>query len=99
MQTFDAASLTGTYASMDSAGLSADVVVFKMYNSSNVDVTVSLNGSDDHDIIPSNGTFALDCGINGEGRRPAIEKGKQIYLKGSAGVGTLYVSGYTQARG
>ena len=97
---FDSSTLTPSYQTTAAVGLSDDCVVFKMYNSSSVDVDVSYDGSVDHDVVPVNGTFVLDCGTLGEGRRPAFPKGTQVFLKAaSAGTGLIYISGYTQVKG
>jgi hypothetical protein len=97
---FDSSGLTPSYQTMDENGIDDDVVVFKMYNASNVDVDISFNGSTDQDIIPQNGTFVIDCGTISDGRRPAFPKGMQVWVKSaSAGVGNIYVSGYTQVKG
>ena len=99
MQSFDSSTMLGTFQSMDANGLSGDAAVFKMYNASEEDAIVSFDGVTDHDIVPANGTFILDCGVYADGRRPAVAKGTQIYLRGTPDTGFIYVSGYTQMRG
>ena len=99
LTTYDTSGLTGTYASMNGTGMEAPVKLLKMYNASNVLVTISLDGVDDHDVIPAGGTFVMDVQTNSHGWGGSNGhwewRDKQIfYGKGSAGTGNLYIMGY-----
>lgn len=97
---FDTASLTTAYQTTSAGGFGDDLVILKLYNASDRAIDISLDGVNDHDFLPLNGTYILDCGTMGEGRRPAFPKGMQVFVKGaSAGTGTIYIAGYTQLKG
>tara|TARA_R110000868_G_C10792507_1_gene756429 strand:- start:303 stop:635 length:333 start_codon:yes stop_codon:yes gene_type:complete len=97
-QTFNCASLTGAYQVVSAGGFSNDLAIFKAYNSSSNDIDISYNDTDDQDIIPSGGTFILDIQANKEGERCAWPKGREVFVKGTASAGTLYLTGYTIKR-
>jgi len=98
MHTFSCASLTGTYAVVAAGGFDFDLAIYKMYNGSLQDVTISWDGVNDQDIIPAGGTFVLDVQANKEGDRAAWPKGRELYVKGTASAGTLYETGYSIKR-
>lgn len=101
MAVFNTATLTGTYSSLNGTGFSADIKMLKIYNASNVGITISYdNGATDHDFIPPVSTFILDIQANhadnsayGAGTLNG-RTGQIIMGKGSAGTGNLYISGY-----
>lgn len=99
LTTYDTSGLTGTYAALNGSGVEQSLKVLKMYNASDVLVTLSLDGTTDHDVIPAGGTFVLDIQTNSHGwggsnGHWAIRNGQIIYGKGSAGAGNLYIIGY-----
>lgn len=98
MQTFNCAGLTGSYQLVSAGGFEHDLAIFKMYNSSTEDINISYDGTNDHDIIPSGGTFILDVQANKEGTRIAWPKGRETFVKGTASAGTLFITGYTIKR-
>ena len=98
MHTFNSASLTGSYQLVLSGGFAFDLAVYKAYNGGNTDVTVSYDGVNDHDVIPAGGTFILDVQANKEGDKAAWPKGRETWFKGTAGIGTIYETGYSIKR-
>jgi len=87
----DSATFTGSYQTLGSA-LSNPARIIKFVNNSNVDVTISWDGTNDHDVIPATSAFILDVAAN----RQAIQYGQgqlyvgqatQFYVKGAAGGG------------
>lgn len=101
MAVFNTASLTGTYASLNGTGFSSDIKLLKIFNGSNVGITISYdNGVTDHDYFPPNSTFIIDLQANhadtssyGSGTLYG-RTGQIIMGKGSAGTGNFYISGY-----
>jgi competence transcription factor ComK len=87
----DSATFTGSYQTLGSA-LSHSACLVKFVNNSTVTVTVSWDGSSDHDIYPS-GSFAVyDVTTNTQQSGGLyIPKGTQFYVKGSAGTGSVYL--------
>lgn len=98
MHTFNCALLTGSYQVVSAGGFSKDLCVYKVYNASSQDVTISYNGTDDNDIIPAGGTFIFDIQANAEGNRAGWPAGRELYVKGTASAGTLYETGYSISR-
>ena len=72
--------------------------ILKLVNNSTVLVTVSIDGISDIDVAPSNSFWLYDEGkVHTSSQIPAIEKGTQIYIKGTGGTGSVYlVSQYIQ---
>ncbi len=74
---FNPASLTGTYQAMNGTGFSDTVKIWKMYNpSATISIDISLDGVNNHDFLPPNGTLIVDFQTN-------------HYDGGSFGTGTL----------
>lgn len=100
MAVFNTASLTGSYAALNGTGFSDDIKVLKVINLGTNGITVSLNGSTDHDFYPPGGYFVLDMQANHTTESPYAsgtwrgKKGQIIYGKGTAGTGNLYIIGY-----
>jgi len=101
MAVYNTAGLAGTYAALNGSGFSDDIKVLKVYNGSNVGITVSYNGGiTDQDFFPAGSTQILDLQTNhsdnssyGSGTLYG-RKGQIIMGKGSAGVGSFYIIGY-----
>jgi len=99
MTVYDTAGLTASLAALNGSGVPNRLKVLKMYNASDTDITLSLNGSTDQDFIQSGGTFILDLQANndrasGGGGSWHVAKNQIIYGSGSAGTGNLYIIGY-----
>ena len=97
---FNSASLTGSYASLNTTGFSDDIKVLKIYNASNTLFDISYDGITAHDVFPAGATIIMDLQANhadnsayGAGTLGG-RKGQIIFGKGTAGVGTLYIIGF-----
>ena len=87
----DSATLNGTYQTLGSA-LAHPSYILKVVNNSTVLVTISIDGSTDIDVAPANSFWLYDEGKVGlHGSYPALPQGTQIYVKGSAGTGSIYL--------
>jgi len=101
MATFDTSSLSGTYQSLNSTGFGEDIKMLKIYNASDVGITISYDGgANDNDFLPPVSTFILDIQAN-HADNSAYNSGTlngrtgQIIMgKGSAGTGNVYIAGY-----
>ncbi len=109
MAVYNTAGLTGTFAGMNLAaeyliymgnGFQYDIKVLKMYNGSNVGVTLSFDGITRHDFLPIGGTFVLDLQANhadnsayGSGTLNG-RQGQIVYGSGAGGLGNIYISGF-----
>ncbi len=66
--------------------------LLKIVNNSNVSVTVSWDGINDHDIIPANSFALYDfCSDAGTIRGLFAAKNTQFYVKASVGTGSVYL--------
>lgn len=91
MRTIDSATFTGSYQALGTP-LANPAYKVKMVNNSTVDVTVTTDGINAHDIAPAGSFWLYDEGLVGQsGSLPALPQGTQISVKGSAGTGTVYL--------
>lgn len=91
LRSIDSATLNGTYQILGIPFANEGYKV-KMVNNSTSLVTVSINGTSDIDVCPANSFWLYDEGTVGEsGDSPALPKGTQIFVKGSAGTGLIYL--------
>lgn len=91
LRVIDSATFTGAYQTIGSA-LTHPACLVKFVNDSNVLVTVSWDGINDHDILPQN-SFAL-YDITSDTQREEglyIAEGTQFYVKGAVGAGSVYL--------
>jgi hypothetical protein len=87
----DSATLNGTYQTLGGPLLNASYIL-KLVNNSNVLVTISVDGISDFDVAPANSFWLYDEGKSGTNSAyPAMPEGTQILIKGSAGVGSIYL--------
>jgi len=100
MAVYNTASLTGSYAALNTTGFADNIKILKIYNDSTVGITISYDGVTDHDFYPDQATLIIDLQTNhadnssyGSGTKTG-RKGQIIYGKGSAGTGNLYIIGY-----
>jgi|SRR6185503_6785783 len=95
--TFNSASLSGTFALVGK--LPERLVILRIINLSNVGVGVSYDGTTLNDVVVAGGERELNFITSSlpSNEAAALAKGTPIYLNGTAGVGTIYVTGYYQA--
>lgn len=95
LRTVAASAFTGSYQVMGGPLLYPCRIV-KFTNTSAVSVTVSWDGTNDHDIIPAGGFLLIDVTSNREdpGGQLAIAAQTQFYIKASASTGSMYMSAY-----
>lgn len=92
LRSVSSASLSGTYMAVGTP-FTYPARVLKVINASTMDVTVSIDGVNDYDYVVSGGAFIYDCGTNKGSSSNVLEipEGTQIYCKGTAGTGSIYV--------
>lgn len=88
----DSATFTGAYQTLGTAITHAASIV-KIVNNSTVLVTVSVDGTTDHDILPANSFTLYDVTSDSPSNRSDVfwKAGTQVYVKGSAGTGSVYL--------
>lgn len=91
LRTTNAAAFAGAYVALGGPLLHPGYIV-KMVNDSNVGVTVSIDGATDVDVCPAGSFWLYDESKVGQSSSiPALPAGTQIYVKGAAGAGTVYL--------
>ena len=91
LRSINSATFAGSYQALGTP-LVHDPFLIKLVNNSTVAVTVSLDGVTDMDICPAGSFFLYDEQANSSregGLR--IPSGTQIWVKGAAGVGSVYL--------
>ena len=91
LRSVDSSTFASTYVALGSA-LAHPAYKVKLVNNSNVLVTVSINGTSDIDVAPAGSFWLYDESVAGPfGSLPALPVGTQIFVKGAAGIGLVYL--------
>mgnify|MGYP006325863089 CR=1 FL=1 len=91
LRSIDSAGFTGTYTAIGTPLLHPGYIV-KMVNNSNVLVTVSVDGVTGVDVCPAGSFWLYDESKEGQSASvPALPAGTQIFVKGVAGAGLVYL--------
>jgi hypothetical protein len=101
MTTFASTSVSGTYAPIITGGLAQACYLLRIINDTTQDVTISFDGVTDADyiLLGTGNNIPAIYGAQPNSYVALFPKGMQIYVKGTAGTGNIYVSGYYQPRG
>lgn len=87
----DSATFTGSYQTLGTP-LEHPAVLVKMVNNSDVLVTISVDGTTDHDILPAGSFWLYDITSDSPHTSSIYRKqGTQFYVKGSASTGSVYL--------
>ena len=93
LRSIDSATFTGSYQALGTP-LSNPASIVKLINNSGVVVTISVDGTNDHDVVPGSSFFLYDITSNTPSNGDDaifISKGTQYYVKGSASTGSVYL--------
>jgi hypothetical protein len=92
LRSIDSSTFTGSYQKLGGPLLYPASIV-KIVNNANVPVTISIDGTTDHDIAPLSTGFVYDNTTNRTSSTSGIfaPAGRQYYVKGSAGTGSVYL--------
>lgn len=98
LESFDSASLMATYQPINSDGLPEACFIVRIVNGGNTAVTISYDGIDDHDVLFAGSILELSTPINTRltSQGALFSKGTIVYVKGTAGIGSIAVAGYYQ---
>jgi hypothetical protein len=91
--------VSGTYAVINSGGLPSGCAIVRITNNSDQDVTISYDGTTDHDFaLKSGGQINLNFQSNSSpnNNQAYMAQGTKVYVKGTAGSGSIYLSAYYQ---
>ncbi|SRR6266403_326267 len=85
--------ISGTYAGIGSA-FSNPVRIMHVLNNTDVLITFSVDGVNDHWVLPTNSFLLLDLTANATSIAGAsyIGVGTRVYAKGAPGSGSVYVA-------
>lgn len=88
--------VTGTYAAINALGFEHSPFLIRINNASNQGITVSYDGINDHEFVLSNDFVEIPSQANAQpnARVALFPKNTVVYVKGTAGAGTIYLSGY-----
>jgi len=89
LRSIDSSTLTGSYQALGGPLLFPSYIA-KLVNNSTVLVTVSIDGTHDYDIAPANSFFLYDEAKYSGPALQFLPAGTQIFVKGSAGTGSIY---------
>src|SRR5256885_1351639 len=92
LRSIDSATFTGSYQNLGTALANAASII-KIVTNSTVLVTVSIDGTNNHDILPATSFVLYDITSDSPHETDSIfvEKGRQYRVKGVAGTGSVYL--------
>ena len=91
LRSIDSATLTGSYQAVG-APLANPSYICKLVNNSTSLVTISIDGLVDVDVAPASSFWLYDESKGSTvASAPSLPRGTQIYVKGSAGTGSIYL--------
>jgi hypothetical protein len=92
LRSIDSATLSGSYQALGTP-LAHPASIVKLVNNSTVLVTISIDGATDVDVAPATSFWLYDETANRPSSTDAIfaPMGRQYYVKGSAGTGSIYL--------
>jgi len=96
LSTVLSSTVTALYAPLNGTGFIQAPFFIRIINASNTAITVSYNGVDDHEFIAANSVFELPSQTNSQPNAQValFPKNTIVYIKGTAGTGSIYLSGY-----
>jgi hypothetical protein len=88
--------VTAFYAPLNGTGFSQAPFFIRIVNNSNSAITISYDSVNDHEFIPANSVFELPSQTNAQPNSliALFPKHTIVYIKGVAGTGNIYLSGY-----
>lgn len=99
LSSINSSTFTGSYQLLSAAsGIAHACSLIRIVNSSNVGVTVSYDGTNDHDFVNTLDTLQLPAQSNSQPNTfiANLPQGTKVYVKAAAGTGLVYLAGYYQ---
>lgn len=99
LSTFSSASLTASYQAINAAGFLKAPFFIRVINGGTTDITLSFDGTTDNEFVFKNGgIYELNSQQNSQPMNWVCKwpVGTVVYIKGTAGTGTISLSGYYQ---
>jgi len=88
LRSIDSATFTGSFQALGTP-LQYSSYKLKLVNNSTVLVTISIDGTNSIDVAPANSFWLYDDTVTQS--HEGVPAGTQIFVKGSAGVGLVYL--------
>lgn len=98
LSSLNSSAIGASYVAINVGGLPKACSILRIINASSQAVTISYDGSIDHEYLASGATLQLDFQTNKQpnGQVALLRAGTTIYAKGTAGTGFVAVVGYYQ---
>lgn len=89
-------SVSSSYQALNASGLGAACFKIAIYNTTNTALDVSYDGTTDNDVVPANSFIEIMSQTNAvlNSNVALFPSNTVVYVKGSAGSGNIYLSGY-----
>jgi len=97
MQSVDTAGIgAGAYTAFDTSGIEQPCFFIRVTNDSDTNVFISYDGINDHEYVQNDNKLDINIQTNSSpGNYVAkLRKGTVVYVRGIAGTGSIYLSGY-----
>jgi hypothetical protein len=97
LSSINSATFTGAYQLLSAAaGLPHSCTQLHIANNADVSITISYDGVNDHDFLLAATDRQLYFQSNAlpQGYAASLAQGTKVYVKGSAGTGLVYLSGW-----
>jgi hypothetical protein len=99
LSSIDSATFTGSYQLLSAtAGIPNACFMLRVVNNCNKDITISYDGTNNHDFIPTMTSENLGVQQNSQPNNfiANFSQGQKVWIKGDAGTGLVYLAGYYQ---
>ncbi len=96
LSTFDSSHLTAPFLVLNTDGLDETCFYIRIVNDATTAVTISWDGTNDHEYLAPHTMWELNAQQNARPQSEMcnVNKGQKFYVAGTAGVGTITLSGY-----
>ena len=96
LASFDTTGLSSSYQVINAGGFPNPICLIKVINNSNKDITVSYDGINAHDFVPTLSSSVLNLQASNQPNNlmANMAKGTQVWVKGAAGTGLVYLAAY-----
>ena len=88
--------VTSLYAPLNGTGFVQAPFFIRINNASTASITISYDGVNNHEFLAANTVFELPSQTNSQPNAQValFPKNTIVYIKGTAGTGNIYLSGY-----
>lgn len=94
--------VTSSYQPINPNGFEGAAFFFRIFNDTNETITISYDGINDHEIMITDAIYETPTTQNNglpSGKVALFPIGQKVYVKGTGGTGSVYLSGFYQPVG